>query len=190
MNHHGYTILTIAVLLAACNGGAPKNNANGINVDTLSDDSLLTLVQQQTFQYFWDGAEPVSGLARERIHIDGEYPQNDEDVVTIGGSGFGLMALLVGIERGFITRAEALERFDRALGFLEKVERFHGAWSHWLHGPTGEVKPFSQNDNGGDIVETAFMAQALICIREYFQQGDDNEKQLAARADTLWKGIE
>ena len=156
----------------------------------LDDDSLLTLVQHQTFQYFWEGAEPVSGLARERIHIDGEYPQNDEDVVTIGGSGFGLMAILVGIERGFITRQEGLERFNRVIGYLENADRFHGAWPHWLHGPTGKAKPFSKDDNGGDLVETAFMAQALICVREYFQQGDDTETQLSARADALWKSIE
>src|SRR5690606_11007640 len=108
MNHNVYTILIIAVLLAACNGAGQKNradgNADGNNADTPADDSLLTLVQQQTFQYFWDGAEPVSGLARERIHIDGEYPQNDQEVVTIGGSGFGLMAIIAAMERGFITR--------------------------------------------------------------------------------------
>lgn len=190
MNHHVYTILTIASLLAACNGGGSKNNANGINVDTLSDDSLLTLVQQQTFQYFWDGAEPVSGLARERIHIDGEYPQNDQEVVTIGGSGFGLMAIIVGMERGFITRQAGVERFENVLNYLAKADRFHGAWPHWLDGPTGKAKPFSKNDNGGDLVETAFMAQALICVREYFQEGNEQEKQLAARADALWKDIE
>lgn len=183
-------LLIAAIVMVSCNGPSKVSSGANSTAVPLSDDSLLTLVQYQTFQYFWDGAEPVSGLARERIHIDGEYPQNDKDVVTIGGSGFGLMALLVGVERGFITREQAVERFDRAIGFLERVERFHGAWSHWLDGPTGAVKPFSNNDNGGDLVETAFMAQALICVREYFQRGSTAEKQLAARADNLWKTIE
>lgn len=180
--------VALAIGLHSCSSTGQRHAAR--HNDTLTDDSLLTLVQQQTFRYFWDGAEPVSGLARERIHIDGEYPQNDREVVTIGGSGFGLMALLVGMERGFITRGEGVERFDRAIGFLERVERFHGAWSHWLDGPTGAVKPFSKNDNGGDLVETAFMAQALICVREYFRNGSDQEVGLAMRADTLWKAVE
>ncbi len=187
------TIITmIAAALAVgfygCSNTAQRGAAQ--QSESLTDDSLLTLVQRQTFRYFWDGAEPVSGLARERIHMDGEYPQNDRDIVTIGGSGFGLMGVLVGIERGFITREQGIERFDRAIGFLERVERFHGAWSHWLDGPTGAVKPFSKNDNGGDLVETAFMAQALICVREYFQNGSEREVDLAKRADALWKAIE
>ncbi|MGV3763480.1 glucoamylase family protein [Parapedobacter sp.] len=179
------------LMLSACQhlpkaGGQQQRNKEA----KLNDDSLLTLVQQQTFQYFWDGAEPVSGLARERIHIDGEYPQNDKEVVTIGGSGFGLMALIVGLERGFIARQAGVDRFEKILDYLEKADRFHGAWPHWLDGPTGNAKPFSKDDNGGDLVETAFMAQALICVREYFQQGNEQEKQLAAHADTLWKAIE
>lgn len=191
MKQNIYTILIMmAVALVACNGTVQKDGADGSKTGALTDDSLLTLVQQQTFQYFWDGAEPVSGLARERIHMDGEYPQNDQDVVTIGGSGFGLMALIVGMERGFITRQAGVERFEKVLNYLERADRFHGAWPHWLDGPTGKAKPFSKNDNGGDLVETAFMAQALICVREYFQQGNEQEKQLAARADALWKAIE
>src|SRR5690606_34073612 len=143
----------------ACGSPSSQQKEGSDAGTTLSDDSLMTLVQQQTFQYFWDGAEPTSGLARERIHIDGEYPQNDQEVVTIGGSGFGLMAIIVGMERGFITRQAGVERFENVLGYLAKADRFHGAWPHWLDGPTGKAKPFSKNDNGGDLVETAFMAQ-------------------------------
>jgi len=100
------------------------------------------------------------------------------------------MAIIVGMERGFITRQAGVDRFENVLDYLAKADRFHGAWPHWLDGPTGKAKPFSKNDNGGDLVETAFMAQALICVREYFQQGNEQEKQLAARADALWKDIE
>ncbi|SDK16868.1 hypothetical protein SAMN05421823_10246 [Catalinimonas alkaloidigena] len=156
----------------------------------ISDDSLLTLVQQQTFQYFWDGAEPTSGLARERIHTDGVYPQNDQRVVTTGGSGFGLMALLVGIERGFITRQEGLERFQKIAQFLKNADRFHGAWPHWMQGETGKVQPFGQKDNGGDLVETAFLVQGLLCARQYFNGDNAAERQLAAQLDTLWREVE
>lgn len=188
-------LLTITGLsFFSCSGNTGKEKAEDSlasqDTSALPDDSLLTLVQAQTFQYFWEGAEETSGLARERIHIDGEYPQQDEDVVTIGGGAFGVMAILVGIERGFITRQEGLERLHKIADYLEKADRFYGAWPHWLYGPTGKVKPFGTKDNGGDLVETAFMAQSLICVREYFANGNEQEKYLAQKADKLWKDID
>jgi hypothetical protein len=160
------------------------------NSDSLSTDSLLTLIQHQTFQYFWTGAEPNSGMAPERINMDGIYPQNDKNVVTAGGSGFGVMAILTGIHRGFITREEGFHRLEKIVNFLEKADRFHGAWPHWMHGETGKVKPFSKKDDGGDLVETAFMVQGLLCVRQYFKDGNIEEKKLAARIDKLWKEVD
>ena len=156
----------------------------------ITDDSLLTLVQYRTFQYFWDGAESNSGMARERFHVDGVYPDNDMNVITSGGSGFGLMAILVGIERGFITRDEAVARYTRIVDFLKKAERFHGAWSHWIFGETGRTKPFSPKDNGADIVETAYLMQGLLTVRQYFITGSEKEKLLASEIDKLWREVE
>ncbi|WP_134088900.1 glucoamylase family protein [Olivibacter sp. XZL3] len=185
-------LLSFFAVLFSCSQ-SPSNKDDGqVNgqADSLSDDSLLTLVQQQTFQYFWEGAEETSGLARERIHLDGVYPENDQDVVTIGGGGFGVMNILVGIERGFISRQEGVQRLEQIVNYLEKADRFHGAWPHWLHGPTGKVKPFGQKDNGGDLVETAFMAQSLLCVRQYLANGNEQEQAVAAKADQLWKEID
>lgn len=164
-------------------------NEMGTADTNLLDDSLLTVVQKQTFRYFWEGAEPTSGLARERIHMDGVYPENDQEVITIGGSGFGLMAILVGVHNNFITAQEGKSRIQQALDYLASAERFQGAWSHWYDGPSGKSKAFSKNDDGGDIVETAFMAQALITIREYYKDGNEKERLLAQKADNLWKEI-
>jgi hypothetical protein len=154
------------------------------------DNLIFTDVQRQTFQYFWDGAEPVSGLARERFHVDGVYPQNDKMVVSSGGAGFGVMAILVGIHRGFITRDEGRQRLEKIVRFLETADRFHGALPHWWNGETGKVKPFSRRDDGGDLVETAYMVQGLLCVRQYFKDGSDEEKHLASRIDTLWKEVD
>lgn len=163
-----------------------------VNTSTtgISDDSLLTLVQYQTFQYFWDGAEPVSGMARERFHTDGEYNGQDKDIVTSGGSGFGLMALIVGIERGFITREEGIERFERITNFLDTADRFHGVWPHWWTGPTGKVFHFSKYDNGGDIVETSFLAAGLITVRQYLNKENPREAALIEKINKLWHEIE
>ena len=156
----------------------------------LSEEALLDTVQKQTLKYFWDFAEPNSGLARERYHPDGDYPKNDAHVVTTGGTGFGLMAIVSGIERGFIPRDSAVARLNKIADFLEKAPRFHGAWSHWLNGETGEVQAFGEKDNGGDIVETSFLAQGFIVVREYLKNGSEEEKAVAKKYDELWKGIE
>lgn len=156
----------------------------------LTDEALMDSVERRTFDYFWSGAEPNSGLARERINMDGIYPENDETVVTTGGSGFGILALIAGMERGYITREQGIERFERIVAFLERADRFHGAWPHWIEGETGRVKPFGKKDNGGDLVETAFLVQGLLAAHQYFAQGNEREQTLAQRIDTLWRGVE
>ena len=186
--------MTVASLLVGCNGHFSKKKSvlpisasNTANVT--GDEILLDKVQRQTFEYFWEGAEPISGLARERIHLDNIYPTHDKDIITIGGSGFGLMAILVGVERDFITREQALERYEKAIAFLTKADRFHGAWPHWLL-PTGKVAPFSTKDNGGDLVETAFLIQGLLTVKEYFKDGNEREERLANAIQQLWKEVE
>jgi len=174
---------------AGCKSGKISTELKKGIIDP-TDSALFRLVQQQTFQYFWDGAEPVSGLARERFHVDNVYPENDKHIVTSGGTGFGVMAILVGIERGFITRDEGRIKLEKIIYFLETADRFHGVWPHWWNGETGKVKPFSKYDDGGDLVETSFMIQGLLCVRQYFQNGNEAEKKLATRINMLWKEVE
>lgn len=157
---------------------------------TLSDEALLDSVQRRTFNYFWDGAEPTSGMARERYHVDGDYPENDKHIVTSGGSGFGILAVLAGIDRGYVSKEDGLARMDKMVSFLEHADKFHGAFPHWWNGETGKVKPFGRKDNGGDLVETAFVMQALLAVHQYYKDGTEPEKALAARIDQLWKGVE
>ncbi|HZI68741.1 MAG TPA: glucoamylase family protein [Hanamia sp.] len=188
---NNWICLFAIIFCFSCNNSKKAGKLNAINTsDRTADDSLLTTIQHQTFKYFWDGAEPNSGMAPERINVNGIYPQNDKDVVTTGGSGFGVMAILTGIHRGFITRKEGEERLEKIVAFLEKADRFHGAWSHWLYGPTGKVKPFSKKDDGGDLVETAYMMEGLLSARQFFKDGNEREKKLATRIDSLWKGVD
>ncbi len=185
------TTIVIGLLIICCSEN--KKSTEELTdppLKTINTDSLLDLVQYQTFQYFWQGAEPVSGMACERKHMDGIYPLNDSMVVTSGGSGFGLMAILVGIERGFISREQGVQRFLKILDFLETADRFHGAWPHWWNGETGKVEPFGKKDDGGDLVETAFLVQGLLTVRQYFREGSEEEQKLAARIDKLWKEVE
>ncbi len=186
-------MLPVLLLMVSCKPMAQQKNPVNNNTTVFiaaEDEKIFTDVQRASFQYFWDGAEPTSGLARERYHNDNVYPQNDKHVVTSGGGGFGVMAILVGMERKFITRAEGKERLEKIVNFLEKADRFHGAWPHWWNGETGKVQPFSRYDDGGDLVESSFMLQGLLCVRQYFKDGSDTEKALAARIDKLWKEVD
>jgi hypothetical protein len=148
----------------------------------ISDEALLTLVESQTFKYFWDFGHPSCGMARER--------NTSGDLVTSGGSGFGIMAMIVGMERGFITRAQGLTRFGEILGFLETCDRFHGAWPHWINGVTGKTQPFSTTDNGGDLVETSYMLQGLLCMRQYLDPDVTEEKTAIDRINLLFNSVE
>lgn len=179
--------IVLSFVVASCAGSKKLAGNNPIPAEY---GAIYDSVQRSTFQYFWDGAEPTSGLARERFHVDGVYPQNDKHIITSGGGGFGVMAILSGIERGYITRQQGVERLQTIVSFLERADKFHGAFPHWWNGETGKVKPFSRKDDGGDLVETAFMVQGLLCVRQYFQGGTDAEKALAARADKLWKDVD
>lgn len=149
----------------------------------ITDDELLTKVQQQTFKFFWDFGHPVSGLARER-NTSGE-------TVTSGGSGFGIMAIPVAISRNFITRAEGLARMQKIVGFLKNTAiKVKGAFPHWLNGTTGAIIPFSANDNGADLVETSYLMMGLLTTRQYFNGADAAETNLRSDINTLYNNVE
>lgn len=149
----------------------------------IPDEELLTLVQKQTFRYFWDFGHPVSGMARERT--------TSENTVTTGGTGFGVMAMIAAAERGFITKEEALQRIRKIVDFLAtNCTRYHGAFAHWIHGQTGATIPFSAYDNGADLVETSFLFQGLLTARQYFSNSTSEETRLRQDITRLWEEID
>ncbi len=149
----------------------------------ISDAELLTLVQQQTFRYFWDFGHPVSGLSRER--------NTSGDVCTSGGTGFGIMAMVVAAERGFVTRPQVVERLTKMTDFLKnKAKSYHGVFPHWFNGTTGETIPFSANDNGADLVETSYLMQGLLTARQYFDKNTAEETALRKTINDLWNAVE
>jgi hypothetical protein len=142
------------------------------------------MLQEACFRYYWDGAHPVAGATLENI-------PGDDRIVATGASGFGIMALIVGVNRGFITRAQGLERLTKILDFLEKAPRYHGAWSHFLNGYTADsMLVFGMYDNGGDLVETSFLMQGLLAARQYFKGGSDTEQSVYHRITHLWETVE
>jgi hypothetical protein len=150
----------------------------------LSDEALLTMLQEACFRYYWEGAHPDAGMALESI-------PGDDRIVATGASGFGIMALITGVDRGFITREQGLQRLTKIVTFLERAPRYHGAWSHFMNGATARSMPvFGMFDDGGDLVETAFLIEGLLAARQYFHGSTQAEQSLYARITQLWETVE
>ena len=161
---------------------APFSNTASATTRNFTDEELLDMVQRYTFRYFNEFAHPVSGMARER--------NSSGDIVTTGGTGFGIMAWLVAAERGFVSRNDAIQQLYKITNFLSTAQTFHGAFAHWMDGNSGKVKPFSQYDNGGDLVETAFLMEGLLTARQYFNRTNDDEKYLRIAITQLWEQVD
>src|ERR1700748_2337824 len=179
------------ILLTAicCRAQTSSNKADeGIKpvgiIKNLTDSALLDVVQRQTFRYFWDFGHPVSGLARERSNTSFNY---GDEVVTTGGSGFGIMAMIVADHRKWITHEQSINRMLKMLNFLMKAESFHGAFPHWMNGETGKVIPFGRKDDGADIVETSYLFEGLLCARQYFSANTPKEEGIRGMANNLWQ---
>ena len=181
------------ILITLHAGFAQKQNtaSQGIPVvgiiKNLSDSELLDVVQRQTFRYFWDFAHPVSGMARERSNTSFSY---GDEVVTTGGTGFGVMATIVATERGWIGRDTAAKHLLKMVKFLFKANSYHGVFPHWMDGATGKTIPFSRKDDGADLVETAYLFQGLLCARQYFNGNNQTERDLRNRIGWMWDDIE
>jgi len=160
----------------------PSEDTLSFEVPIFSDDDWMDMVQKYTFKYFWEFGHPISGMARER--------NTSGDVVTTGGTGFGIMAMLVAVEREYITRQQALQRVVQIVSFLQFSDTFKGAFSHWINGRTGRALPFSAQDDGADLVETAFLIQGLLAARQYFDSDDQLEEGLRQAITGLYEAVE
>ena len=154
----------------------------------LPDDELLEAIQRQTFRFFWEGAHPSCGLAPDRRPVRDDA--SEDDLVAIGGSGFGVLALIVAAERGWVSRDAALERLGRMLDLLVRSTCYHGAFPHFMNGRTGATIPFIRKDDGGDLVETSFLCMGLLAARQYFDRDVPRERSVRDRITWLWQDVE
>jgi hypothetical protein len=173
--------------IAACAQKKPETFNAANRPKNLSDSALLDLVQKQTFRYFWDFAHPVSGLARERSNAAYDY---GNEVVTTGGSGFGIMSIIVAVNRNWIGRDTAVRHLLKTVKFLAKANAYHGVFPHWMDGATGKTIPFGRKDDGGDLVETSYLFEGLLCARQYFDGNNPQEQELRNRITWLWNETE
>ncbi|QXV65762.1 DUF3131 domain-containing protein [Mucilaginibacter sp. 21P] len=188
-----YKLILPILLIAALSASAQKKGSTeqaikpvGV-IKNLNDSALLDVVQRQTFRYFWDFGHPVSGMARERSNKSFDY---GDEVVTTGGTGFGVMALIAADHRKFIPHEQAVDRMVKIVNFLFKAKAYHGAFPHWMNGATGETIPFGRRDDGADIVETAYLFQGLICAKQYFTADTPKERRIRDVISWMWGELE
>lgn len=172
-------------------------------IRNLSDDELLETTQRQTFRYFWHYAHPHSGMARERsnsvkadFYLDFINEANGEpnlskgtfgpEACAVGGTGFAVMAIIVAVERKWISREAALDRLIEIVDFLAKADSYHGIYPHFINGDTGKAIAFDRVDDGSDIVETSYLMMGLLSVRAYFKGDGDKERYLARRINEMW----
>jgi hypothetical protein len=183
--------LTFIIVLSVALSSCTHRNPGGAHVVprpvVTSDSMLLDVVQRQTFRYFWDYAHPVSGMARERSNRIFGY---GDEVVAVGGTGFGMMGVIVAAERGWIGRDTAAAFLLKTVRFLEASPSYHGAYPHWMHGATGATIPFSTDDDGADLVETSYLFEGLLCVRQYFDGPGALETELRSRIDSMWQAVD
>ncbi|HEY0058834.1 MAG TPA: glucoamylase family protein [Flavisolibacter sp.] len=184
---YGSTLGFMLLLTFSCLAQKQKTFKASDRPRNLSDSALMEQVQKQTFKYFWDFAHPVSGLSRERSNVAYDY---GDEVVTSGGTGFGVMAIIVAAERGWISRDTAAKQLLKMVKFLSKADSYHGVFPHWLNGATGKTIAFSRKDDGGDLVETAFLMQGLLCVRQSLNKDKRLENDLRYRINWMWNDIE
>ena len=190
-NLTNYLFVVLFFVAGTCDAQKTKQVAAAFNPATrpvnLSDSALLDVVQKQTFKYFWDFAHPVSGLARERSNEAYGY---GNEVVTTGGTGFGIMSIIVAAERKWIGRDTAAKMLLKMVQFLSKADAYHGVFPHWLNGSTGKTIPFSRKDDGADLVESSYLFQGLLCARQYFNGDNNTERDLRNRINWMWNDVE
>src|SRR5262245_56898206 len=172
-------------------------------IGNLSDEDLLETVQRQTFRYFWHYAHPNSGMARERsntvkadFYLDFINEADDQpnlsqgtfgpEACAVGGTGFGILATIVAVERKWISREAALERLIQIVDFLAKADSYHGIYPHFINGDTGKPIAFDRLDDAADVVETSYLMMGLLSARAYLNGNTVRERYLVRRINEMW----
>jgi hypothetical protein len=143
-----------------------------------ADKLFLDDLERRSFQYFWEQGDPHTGLVPDRARIDGSALDIDhQDAASIAATGFGLTALCIGAERGWITRSAARERTRNTLEFFaNRAFQQHGWFYHWLDAKTGERRWRSEVSS----IDTALLLAGVLTARQYFND-DPPIQQLASR---------
>ena len=141
-------------------------------------DPFLSELEERTFHYFWETANPKNGLIPDR------YPT--PSFASIAAVGFGLTAYPIGVERHYITRAEARDRVLATLRFFQKAPNQHGFFYHFLDMKTGA----RANDSEVSTVDTALLLAGMLFCQSYFDTQHPREVQIRKLVDEIYRRID
>jgi hypothetical protein len=163
------SLIITAMTLSGCSDGGEIKNASPQSIFSVEDEHLLDEVSEACFSFFWREANSESGLVKDR---------SDHDVCSVASLGFGLAALPIGVDRGYVSYEAAQDRAVRALRTLEKSNAHHrGMFCHFIDLKTGNATSMGYESIASSI-DTALMVAGAVVAGEYF--GGEVE-QLAER---------
>ncbi len=146
------------------------------------DHQFLEEVEKANFQYFWEQANPQTGLVRDRFNV---RATDSSVVASIAAMGFGLTALCIGQQRGFVSTLEARERVLTGLRFLwKKLPNHRGFFYHFANINTGE----RLWDSEVSSVDTAILLCGILTCRQHFHHAEISQlaSDIFGRVDWTW----
>jgi len=141
-------------------------------------DPFLSELEERTFRYFWETANPKNGLIPDR------YPT--PSFASIAAVGFGLTAYPIGVERQYISRTEARERVLATLRFFQHAPNQHGFFYHFLEMKNGA----RANDSEVSTVDTALLLAGMLFCQSYFDSQHPHEVQIRKLVDEIYRRVD
>ncbi len=180
----GCVPLADLALMAASDKARPAAVARGASQSLVSDedDAFLNDMEKANFQYFWEQANPKTGLVKDRCNT---HIVDNGIVASIAATGFGLTAICIGQARGFIPWAAALERVMATLHSLwDKLPNHRGFFYHWANINTGE----RVWDSEVSSVDTAILLCGVLTCRQHFGSAEVQAlaEEIFDRVDWTW----
>src|SRR5579862_746692 len=148
----------------------------------LRDDPFLEELERANFRYFWEQANPETGLVRDRCNV---RQTNNQEIASIAATGFGLTALCIGEKREYILRSQAEARVLNCFRFLwKKLPNHRGFFYHWAHIDTGQ----RMWDSEVSSVDTAILLCGILTCRQHFQHSEISllAGEIFNRVDWTW----
>lgn len=161
---------------------SPFSSEVKVRPEAIDKDTFLDLIQLAHINYFSESFDVNSGMYMP-------FRIRDRVMVATKETGYAILSLIVGAEKGFVNRNMALRRISRIVYFLQRAQNNHGFFPSYFNGRTGTPDYFFKLADY-DVNATASIMEALLVSREYFDADEDLEKDLRNRITALWEQID
>jgi hypothetical protein len=149
-----------------------------------TEEAFLEDLSHRAFLYFWEQADPATGLVLDRVRADGTpHDETHRNAASIAATGFGLTALCIAAARGWISAREAADRTRSTLRFFaDRAPRVHGWFYHWMDAGTGARIWNSEVSS----IDTALLLGGVLTVRQFFRQ----DKEIVRLATRIYEDVD